>query len=68
MKHGLDFTPHELIVLALGMVTAFVVSIFALKFLVGYVRKHDFKPFGYYRIAVGVIILIYFAAKAFIAA
>lgn len=67
VKHGLDFVPHELAILAVGMITAFVVSLFALKFLVGYVRKHDFKPFGYYRIAMGIIIILYFVTKSFVA-
>lgn len=63
LKFGLNFAPHELAVLAVGMITAFVVSIFALKFLVGYVRKHDFKAFGYYRIVLGVVIILYFVIK-----
>ena len=63
LKHGLDFMPHELLILAVGMITAFVVSIFALKFLVGYVKKRDFKVFGYYRIVLGIIIVIYFLIK-----
>lgn len=63
LKFGLNFAPHELAVLAVGMVTAFVVSIFALKFLVGYVRKHDFKAFGYYRIVLGAVIILYFVIK-----
>ncbi len=67
LKHGLGFNAHELLVLAAGMITAFVVSIFALKFLVGYVRKHDFKAFGYYRIVLGIIILLYFVLKAVVA-
>jgi len=47
-------------VLILGMFVAFVVSIFAIKFLMGYIKKHDFKAFGYYRIVLGVIILLYY--------
>lgn len=60
LKHGFDFTPHQMIVLLIGMVTAFVISVFALKFLVGYVRKHDFKVFGYYRIGLGIVLILYF--------
>ncbi|MFV0341384.1 MAG: undecaprenyl-diphosphate phosphatase, partial [Anaerocolumna sp.] len=45
----------------LGMVTAFVVSILAIKFLMGYIKKHDFKAFGIYRIVLGIIVIIYFA-------
>ena len=66
LKFGFDFNAHEIIILAVGMITAFVVSVFALKFLVGYVRKHDFKVFGYYRIVLGIIILIYFLIKTFL--
>lgn len=43
----------------MGMIVAFVVSVFAIKFLMGYIRKHDFKAFGYYRIALGIIVIIY---------
>ena len=42
------------------MVTAFIVSILAIKFLMGYIKKNNFKPFGYYRIALGVLVLAYF--------
>ena len=64
LKHGFDFNAHQIIVLLIGMVTAFVVSIFALKFLVGYVRKHDFKVFGYYRIALGIVLIVYFVLNS----
>ena len=50
----------ELIVLAVGLVTAFVVSILAIKFLLGYIKKKDFKAFGYYRIVLGLVVLAYF--------
>ncbi|NMA83536.1 MAG: undecaprenyl-diphosphatase, partial [Epulopiscium sp.] len=43
-----------------GMIVAFVVSILSIKFLLGYIKKHDFKVFGYYRILLGVIVLLYF--------
>ena len=46
--------------LLLGMVVAFGVSIAAIKFLMGYIKKHDFKVFGWYRIALGVVVLAYF--------
>ncbi len=58
VKFGLDFTSDELITLALGSLTAFLVSLFAIKFLMNYVRHHDFKVFGWYRIALGIIVLI----------
>lgn len=60
IKFGLDFSPMELIVLAVGMITAFVVSVVAIKFLLGYVKKKDFKFFGYYRIVLGLLVLAYF--------
>ena len=47
----------------IGIVVAFVVSILAIKFLVGYIKKHDFIPFGIYRIVLGAILLIYFLIK-----
>ena len=60
IKFGLVFTSFELIVLLVGMLVAFIVSIWAIKFLVGYIKKHDFKVFGWYRIALGIIVLLYF--------
>ncbi|MBQ9983867.1 MAG: undecaprenyl-diphosphate phosphatase [Lachnospiraceae bacterium] len=60
LKFGLAFTGAELAVLILGMLVAFGVSIFAIKFLMGYIKKHDFKVFGWYRIVLGIIVLIYF--------
>ncbi len=59
-KFGLDFTGTEIAILLTGMVVAFVVSVLAIRFLMGYIRKHDFKAFGYYRIILGVIVLAYF--------
>lgn len=59
-KFGFSYTPTEVEVLLCGMVTAFLVSIFAIRFLMGYIKKHDFKPFGYYRIALGAVVLLYF--------
>ena len=60
VKFGFAFTSAELITLALGSFVAFVVSIFAIKFLMGYIKKHDFKVFGWYRIALGILVLAYF--------
>lgn len=60
LKFGLTFTGTELAVLIVGMVVAFAVSVFAIKFLMGYIKKHDFKVFGWYRIILGVIVLLYF--------
>ena len=67
VKFGFSFTSMELAVLGVGMVSAFVVSILAIKFLIGYIRKHDFKVFGWYRIILGVLILGYFVGKNIIA-
>ncbi len=63
---GFNLSPQEWIVLITGTVVSFIVSVFAIKFLMNYIRKHDFKAFGYYRIILGLIILIYFAIKHFI--
>ena len=60
IKFGFDFTGTEIIILLTGMVVAFVVSIVAIKFLMGYIKKHDFKIFGYYRIVIGVVVFVYF--------
>ena len=49
--------------LVVGMVVAFVVSMVVIRFLMGYIRKHDFKAFGWYRIALGAVVLLYFAVK-----
>ena len=59
-KFGLAFTTPELLTLGIGMLVAFVVSLLAIKFLMGYIKKHDFKVFGWYRIVLGIIVLIYF--------
>lgn len=60
LKFGFNFTGLELAVLLTGMLVAFFVSVYAIKFLMGYIKKHDFKAFGYYRIALGIIVLLYF--------
>lgn len=60
IKFGFSFTSSELFILVLGMITAFVVSILAIKFLLNYIRKNDFKPFGWYRIILGIVVLLYF--------
>jgi undecaprenyl-diphosphatase len=63
LKFGFDFTSGELVILLVGMLTAFLVSILAIKFLIGYIKKRDFTAFGYYRIALGVVVLLYFVLK-----
>lgn len=61
LKFGFAFSGQELQILIVGMIVAFVVSILAIKFLVGYIKKKDFKAFGYYRIVLGLILVTYFA-------
>ena len=58
LKFGLSFTGMELAVLLVGMIVAFIVSIFVIKFLMNYIKKHDFKVFGWYRIVLGIIVII----------
>ena len=58
LKFGFAFTAAEAVALILGMVVAFVVSIIAIKFLMSYIKKHDFMVFGWYRIVLGVLVLI----------
>ena len=61
LKFGFSFSGNELMILITGLVTAFVVSVVVIKFLMGYIKKHDFKVFGWYRIVLGAIVLLYFA-------
>ena len=60
LKFGFHFTGGELGILLLGMVVAFLVSLAVIRFLMSYIRKHDFKAFGWYRIVLGLVLLIYF--------
>lgn len=60
VKFGLDFTGMEIGILLTGMIVAFVVSVFAIKFLMRYIRNNDFKAFGWYRIVLGLLVLGYF--------
>lgn len=60
IKFGLKFTSLELFLLIIGTVVSFLVSLFVLRFLIGYIKKHDFKIFGWYRIILGIVVLIYF--------
>ena len=66
VKFGFDFTGSELAVLLVGCVVSFLVSVFVIKFLMDYIKKHDFKVFGWYRIILGALVLLYFGAKALI--
>lgn len=63
LKFGLAFEPFELVLMITGMLVAFIVSVIAIKFLMGYIKKNDFKVFGWYRIVLGIIVLTYFACK-----
>jgi len=60
LKFGFTFTSSEAIILAVGCIVSFVVSLFVIKFLMSYIKKHDFKVFGYYRIVLGILVLLYF--------
>lgn len=58
LKFGFNFTAEEMLVLLLGMIIAFAVSLLAIKFLMDYVKRHDFKVFGWYRIVLGLIVIL----------
>lgn len=60
IKLGFAMSGYEAFVLILGMVVAFVVSLLVIKFLMGYIKKHDFQVFGWYRIILGILVLLYF--------
>lgn len=66
VKFGMVFTAQEGLLLLVGMAVAFVVSIIAIKFLMGYIKKHNFKVFGWYRIVLGIIVILYFGIKAIV--
>lgn len=61
IKFGFHYTAMEVAILLVGCIVAFVVSIVAIKFLLSYIKKNDFKVFGYYRIVLGALVLVYFA-------
>ena len=67
VKFGFAFQGNEIGLLLVGMIVSFAVSIFAIRFLMGYIKKHDFKVFGWYRIALGALVLVYFAVKTMVA-
>lgn len=60
LKFGFAFTTIEVVTLLIGMITAFIVSIIVIKFLMNYIKKHDFKVFGWYRIILGILVILYF--------
>lgn len=66
VKYGFHFSGIELFYLIFGMVIAFVVSVYSIKFLMGYIKRNSFKFFGYYRIVLGVIVLAFFSVTALI--
>lgn len=59
VKYGFAFKSMELVILLVGMIVAFITSLFIIKFLMSYIKKHDFKVFGWYRIILGIVILLY---------
>lgn len=65
LKFGFEFTRDESLILINGLIVAFLVSIVAIKFLMSYIKKHDFKVFGWYRIVLGVVVLGYFGFRTF---
>ena len=60
LETGFTFVASDLLLLGVGCLVAFIVSILIIKFLMNYIRKHDFKAFGYYRIVLGILVLVYF--------
>lgn len=60
VKFGFEFSGLEIATLLTGMISSFIISVIAIKFLIGYVKKNDFKAFGYYRIVLGILVLLYF--------
>ena len=60
VKYGFHYTGMEVAILVVGMLVAFIVSIVAIKFLLGYIKKNDFKAFGVYRIVLGIVVAAYF--------
>lgn len=61
VKYGFAFNGGQIGILLVGMGIAYIVSVAAIRFLMDFVRKHDFKPFGWYRIALGILVILYFA-------
>lgn len=66
IKYGFNYELIGIVYLVLGMAVAFIVSWFVIKFLMGYIKKHDFKAFGWYRIVLGIVVLAYFIIKAIV--
>ena len=66
IKFGFDFTGLEIAILFTGLIVAFIVSVIAIKFLLSYIKKNDFKAFGWYRIVLGILVLGYFIIKSYV--
>ena len=64
VKFGFSFTGNEIMILITGMAVAFLVSVIVIKFLMSYIKRHDFKIFGWYRIILGILVLLYFGIMA----
>lgn len=64
LDFGFSLTGGEWMILAAGMISAFLVSVVVIRFLLGYIRRHDFKVFGWYRIALGIVVLLYFGLRS----
>lgn len=64
LKYGFAYSGSEIVLLIIGMVVAFFVSIFAIRFLMGYIKQNDFKAFGVYRIVLGILVAVYFGIRA----
>lgn len=58
-KFGIHYTGAEVVIMLVGMVTAFIVSVLSIRFLLRYIKKNDFRAFGWYRIALGIVVLAY---------
>ncbi len=65
LKFGFNWQPIEIQVMLVGMIVSFIVSVFAIKFLVSYIKTNNFKAFGYYRIGLGIIVIAYFLITSF---
>ena len=64
VKHGLSFTGSQWVILILGTAVSFVVALLSIRYLMNYIRRHDFSVFGLYRIGLGIVVLVYFFAIA----
>ena len=67
IKFGMHYTVLQFCEMLIGMVVSFVVSLFVIQFLMGYIKKNNFKLFGYYRIMLGILVLVVFVVKLIIA-